>query len=464
MRRPTTIAALAALLAASPARAVGPLAFEVETLEGEIAVLRAKVRVFEALAERRVAAHQAWKEWWQKVQKILGQAKEDAGKKWATRQQKAAKVKALVDSLQDGPPTNVWVPGYRWVDPEKGLELLARMREEKAAYEKLLAEAKDKWWLVAVGWVTSGEVQARIDGLDEEVRKVREAVKDGSMKVWFQAHSWERLRDLREAIAGLEARIEALKKAAQEGTFAVVVPGYGKTTRNELDEAIAAEEAWIQARKQEHTRGEYRLHRMVYPDTLTEQKLDALLAEDAESYQAMQQLVGKGLYQVWFKDEGDETRTKFEEQLVALDKEIAEVQKQVAAGTYKVWAFGTEGTQKSLEEALERLRLEVAKPDLKEEARKGAVERLETLRKLLAAIPTVSAFELFRLGLEKATVTSNIAMILKLAEPDVAKRKLKRDLWTGWRTEFGHALAYDLAPREAKLERLQRIRQVYFAE
>lgn len=423
-------AALAAIvllpMPAGPALAHDIIRAETEPLDAEIAFNQEILREIDRQAQARVQYISGWIEFWGKVKERATETATDIKEDFDERLTKAEKAQGLLASLYvENSEQYRNVPHYGAQNARTMANLIATIRNEKAAWEELLSKEKAEYFIGGVGWVTGQIIQGVIDQKNAEIQAINRGVADGTWEVHFGGIGWVTGRQLRGAIAALEERKAAVLKQIADGDYSVMIPGIGPRTRKEIDGQIAAAEAEVVRRREIVAAGTMALnHPAIGWMNLNE--LRASLEEGQKAYDAMKVAVGDGVYTTYVIEYGWAKRIDLEGKVESLEATLANLQEALGKEELKEETPIGWVSAKEARAAIEQAEKAANDPYASAENRENARKYLEKAQKALGEIKDASAYDILIYAMEKAEVSGIVTGFMKFAKVDFWQRERVR--------------------------------------
>jgi len=431
---------LAGLVAATEVRAVSPLNLLLAEIDARIAAEDAMIAYGEMRATERMNELRHWISWWESVNQVVTDKQQELEKNFQYRQRNASSALALIRSITDTPTEQRELPGFGWMSVERATALTASIALEASRFRELVSEGRDNWMIVTIGWITSGGVQARIDGLIEELEKIDAGRNDGSYSFIFDGHQWtsigrhrRRAEELRDERARIVARFAA-------GEYALHIPGIGHLNRQQLEARIDQIEARIDALHKRHAANELPIHRPALGGTRTRKVLVREIDEAEEGLRLARALISDGLFTVHLAGllTGTYKRQDVEQRIERLDATITNVTELIRTGDYVATVRSGRHSLNGLKRLLETVERRLADPNLTDVQRNQLLEQMDRIRKSFDEWSQISAYDLMIKGVELTSLTGLLPQFMKLARPDIEQRELRQ------RERLDHMTSFDL--------------------
>lgn len=441
-------------LAALPARAVEPLAILLEQLDARIALSEAMEKEGVRQAEERIGELEQWIGWWESVRALVEAKQTDLTETLEKRAENAELMLNLVRGLVSDPKQERQIPNYGAVTLETAVALQTSILLEVRQLREAIAEGKDNWHIVAIGWITGGQVQGRIDVLDQEIETIRAGIASGEY-LFHSAFGWQKIGIHRTAAEDQRAERKRILCEIEDGTFPLEIPGLGRLTRRDLEARLADVEAQIDALKTQGAEGTFGIFRPAV-DWVNRNDLVKRLEETDSSYATAEALLTQGLFTVHVAGVvgGHVTQKNLQDRIDAMDKTIEEVTVAIRAGDYGANVMGGYHSLNQLANILQDRERRIGDPNLTQLQRNQLAEQIEAVHKAMKEWRDISAFDLTIKALDKTQYLAWVGWVMKLARPDFDARTIRRAEMAYHLGSFDGELALRLRPLETQRDAL----------
>lgn len=455
VRAVLVLVAVVLALASQPARAADPFAALLDQHEEKIALSEAMAAEGKRQATERINELQQWVGWWESVQALVQAKQADLQKTIDQRAANAGLMIGLLNGLTANPKEDRHVPNYGWATLETAAALQTSIALEAKQLRDAIAEGKDTWHIVAVGWITGGQLQGRIDDLNAQIEQIGRDVTSGEY-TFHSAFGWTKIAVHRQAAIDQRAELARIRDLIAKGEYALEIPGIGRVTKNEVQARLARVEAEIDRLKKQGAAGEFGIFRPAV-DWVNRNELARRLDATDTSYRTMEALVSDGLFTVHIAGAlgGHLNQKALEERIAAFDKQIDEITEAIRTGDYGANVMGGFNSLKQLTAFIAEREKRLADPNLNQLQRNQIAEQITAAHQAIKEWRDISAFDLTIKALDKSQYLAWVGWIMKLAKPDFDHRKLVREEQAYHLGSFEGELALKLRPLEAERDGLK---------
>ncbi|MGB8811588.1 MAG: hypothetical protein WCC57_00215 [Paracoccaceae bacterium] len=444
------VVALGLVWSGAAVQAADPFAVLLAQHDAKIALSEAMEAEGKRQASERMNELRQWVGWWESVQALAQEKQIDLQKNIEQRSANAGLLTGMLGGLTSNPKQERYIPNYGWSTLETAAALQTSLALEAKQLRDAIAEGKENWYIVAIGWITGGAIQTRIDALEDEIALIEKGVASGEY-TFHSAFGWQTIIQHRRMAQEQRAELARVKDQIAKGEYALEIPGIGRITRNQLDARINDVEAAINQLKKSGAAGELTIFRPAI-DWVTRNQLQQRADATETSYQTAKALVSDGLFTVHIAGAGGDfwTRDALEEKIAAFDKAITDISAAISTGDYSAQVMGDFYSLKALTAIIQEREKRLADPALNQVQRNQITEQIDAAHKAIKEWRDLSAFDLTIKALDKTKYLAWVGWIMKLAKPDFDHRTLVREEQNYHMGSFDGELALKLKPLEAQ--------------